>query len=82
MGPCHLAERFQDREAATKALIELGAVVIPILEPLRDHKDPEVRERVRMILERLRGAADVPSPKPEVPVPVPVPIRIIIQPAG
>ena len=53
------ADRFQDREAATKALIEMGPAIIPMLEPFAQHKDAEVRERVGMILRQL---ARVPAP--------------------
>ncbi|HUT61136.1 MAG TPA: hypothetical protein VNA25_25085, partial [Phycisphaerae bacterium] len=54
------SDRFQEREAATEDLIRLGQVVVPMVEPLLEHSDLEVRERVRIILKRLRGRMVAP----------------------
>jgi len=54
------SDRFQEREAATEDLIRLGQVVIPMVEPLLQHSDLEVRERARIILKRLRGRMVAP----------------------
>jgi HEAT repeat protein len=51
------ANTFQDREAATRELIAMGPTVAPLLARSRDHSDPEVRERVRLVLERLGSEA-------------------------
>jgi hypothetical protein len=51
------SERFRERDEAMRELIEMGPIVVPLLEPFREHADPEVRERIRMILEQLKGKA-------------------------
>ncbi len=50
---------FQTRERANKRLISLGAKAFPFLQSFRDHKDLEVRTRVRALLE-----GDQEDPKP------------------
>jgi hypothetical protein len=47
------APRFAEREAAMKALEELGAEALPALWEARDSRDPEVRARVSRLLKRL-----------------------------
>ncbi len=50
------AESYRDREAAMKALLKMGAGVAPLLKKHAANDDPEVRQRIEEILERLGGA--------------------------
>ena len=47
------AESYKDREAATKALVEMGAMIIPFLKKRINNPDPEIRTRIVLILEKL-----------------------------
>ena len=51
------AESHKDRQAATESLVKMGAAIIPLLEKYLDAPDPEVRNRLEAILERLRPEA-------------------------
>ncbi|MHC4983283.1 MAG: hypothetical protein ACYTF6_08975, partial [Planctomycetota bacterium] len=63
------AESFRDREAASETLIKLGKGIAPLLRKHASNPDPEVRQRIEHILEKV-----APQPKPP-PVPQP-PVRI------
>lgn len=54
------AESYQDRQAASKELVRLGAGVAGLLRDHLDDADPEVRHRVEDVLEQL-GAKDDPA---------------------
>jgi len=50
----HLAdEDWEKREAATDELIKMGNSIIPILEKMKEHPDPEARVRIKIVIERL-----------------------------
>jgi len=55
-------ESYKDREAATKALIDIGPRIVPLLRRYLHAPDAEVRQRVEGILEKL-------TPKPPPPPP-------------
>jgi len=58
------AARWQEREAASQQLLEIGKEAVPALQHALDGKDPEVRHRARQLLERLRWQTDVSLPPP------------------
>ena len=47
------AASYKDREEATKALIAMGKAIVPLLRPHLTSDDPEIRHRIRLILEKL-----------------------------
>jgi len=50
------AESFEDRQAATEALIAMGKGIVPLLKKyLAETRDPEIRQRIQNILEQLGG---------------------------
>lgn len=49
------ASRYGDREEATKALEKLGRPALPALREARAAGDPEVRERVRLLIEKIEA---------------------------
>ena len=49
------ASRYGDREEATKALEKLGRPALPGLREARAAGDPEVRERVRLLIEKIEA---------------------------
>jgi hypothetical protein len=51
------AESYEDRQAASKKLRELGKSISPLLRKHLTNSDPEVRQRIEDILEQLGGAA-------------------------
>lgn len=53
------APSYKDREGAARALIAMGKVIVPVLRPHLKSDDAEIRQRVRLILERL--GAKVPK---------------------
>lgn len=61
------AESFKDRQEATEALVKMGPVVIPILQKHANSGDPEVRQRIEQIIERLGGKTDGSAPPPAAP---------------
>jgi len=63
------AESYKDREAATKALVEMGDSIAPLLKGHLKTSDPEVRQRLEDILEQLGVKAGV-SPGPIMHLPV------------
>ena len=57
------AESYKDREAATKALGEIGPRIGPMLKRHRNDSDPEVRQRIEKIIQQI----EPPSPNPKPP---------------
>jgi hypothetical protein len=58
------AESYKDRKDATDSLIKIGPAIIPLLEKNLDAADPEVLNRRREILEKLRPQAkEEPTPR-------------------
>jgi hypothetical protein len=55
------AESFKDREDATAELIKLGPSIAPRLEKYLKDPDPEVRQRVGVILEKASVSKDQPD---------------------
>ena len=60
------ATSFKDREEAQAALLRMGKVIVPLLKKHVNDTDPEVRQRISAILEKLgadasSGAAPQPS---------------------
>jgi len=51
------AESYKDREAATKALMDEGKGVLPYLKKHLDAGDPEVRQRLQNIIDKIEGNA-------------------------
>lgn len=51
-------DEFDQREDASKSLIELGAVAEPYLRKLDQHADLEIRQRAGAILRRLESASE------------------------
>ncbi|MBN1943761.1 MAG: hypothetical protein JW849_10755 [Phycisphaerae bacterium] len=47
------SESYKDRKAAQEKLIQMGPGIVPILKKHLDDKDPEIRQRVRDILDEL-----------------------------
>ncbi len=56
------AESYTDREAATQDLIKMGATIAPLLRRFTDSNDPEVRQRLQYILERVSHGPARPAP--------------------
>jgi len=61
------AESYKDRQAATEALVKMGKGIIPMLRKHLTASDPEVRQRIEEIIERLGGAGAGSAPRPQVP---------------
>jgi len=49
------AESYKDRQAATEALVKMGPGIAPLLRKHVTTSDPEIRQRIEDILERLGG---------------------------
>ncbi|MBN1554019.1 MAG: hypothetical protein JXA11_04685 [Phycisphaerae bacterium] len=47
------AESYQDRKTAQEKLIQMGPGIAPILKKHLNHKDPEIRQRIRDILDQI-----------------------------
>ncbi|MGB2820263.1 MAG: hypothetical protein WBF17_04735, partial [Phycisphaerae bacterium] len=71
------AESYKDRQAATEALVRMGKGVIPMLRKYLTTSDPEVRQRIEDVINRLGGGSGTPGP----PHP-PMPNGVIINRAG
>ncbi|MBS3735262.1 MAG: hypothetical protein KGY99_10115 [Phycisphaerae bacterium] len=56
-------ESYADRAAATEELVELGGVIVPMLRRHLDVNDPEVRQRLEAVIEKIGqgGSARAPS---------------------
>ncbi len=64
------AESYQDRQAATKKLVEMKADIVPLLRYyLRTSKDPEVRNRIDKVIDKLGGSPAGPVPPPALVLP-------------
>lgn len=50
------ANRYSDREAASKALEGLGRPALPVLRAARDSRDPEIRTRASGLVHRIEDA--------------------------
>ncbi len=50
------AARYADREAAARALEQLGREAIPVLHNARDARDMEIRTRAAALLQRIEGS--------------------------
>lgn len=50
------ADRYEDRERASRALERLGAPALEQLRLARNHPDPEVRNRAASLVGRIEGA--------------------------
>lgn len=55
------AESYKDRQAASDALVELGKGIVPLLRKHLNDSDPEVRQRLQDVIEKLGGKAVVPD---------------------
>ena len=59
------AESYQDREKATEDLGKLGDSVMPVLKKHLKDNDPEVRQRILRVIEKLGGSGDASgNPQP------------------
>ena len=58
------AESYKDREAAKKALIKLGKGIIPLLQKYMHNGDPQVRQSIEDIIEKLGGSSATPARQP------------------
>ena len=61
------AESYKDRTAAMEELAKMGAAIIPLLQKYVDDADPEVRQRIGEILDKL-GATGATPPSRAMPV--------------
>lgn len=51
---------YKDRQEAQDQLLRMGGAVVPLLRKNAEHADPEVRQRVKTLLERLTGDGQPP----------------------
>ena len=58
------AASYKDREEAQEALIRMGKSIVPLLRKHVKDPDPEVRQRVGVILEKLGAGPTASSPPP------------------
>jgi hypothetical protein len=56
------AESYEDRQKASKKLLELGKSIMPLLQKHLANSDPEVRQRIEDIIEQF-GGSTAPAPK-------------------
>ena len=56
------AESYEDRQKASKKLLDLGKSIVPMLQKHLTSSDPEVRQRIEDILEQLGGKTVPASP--------------------
>lgn len=70
------SESYEEREAATKALTQMGKSVVPLLQRYLTVSDAEIRHRVETVIEKLGGKAKPPTEDDEGPLrPAFVPMR-------
>jgi hypothetical protein len=61
------SESFKDRQTAADELAKKGAAILPLLQKHAQDGDPEVRQRLAEIIEKLGGGpARPPDPRPEI----------------
>lgn len=59
------AESYKDRQAATEGLVKMGKGILPMLRKYLKTSDPEVRQRIEDVIDRLGGGgAAVPGNTP------------------
>jgi len=58
------APNFKDRQEAEENLLRMDATIVPLLKKHVEDSDPEVRQRVRNVLEKLEGEAPAAGPPP------------------
>jgi len=58
------AESYKDRQAATEELVRMGRGIVPMLRGHLTTSDPEVRQRIQEVIERLGGGDAAPRPQP------------------
>lgn len=62
------AESYKDRQAAMESLVKMDAHILPLLRGYLDSSDPEVRQRIEEVMERLGGTVGAGNPAdPQVP---------------
>jgi len=61
------AESYKDRQTATEELVKMGKGIIPMLRKYVTTSDPEVRQRIEDIIERLGGGPTGPPPANQPP---------------
>jgi hypothetical protein len=64
------AESYRDREQATQELERMPKGVVPLLKSYLDSNDPEVRQRVENVIEKLEGRTTTSTESQSVPVPL------------
>ena len=62
------AESYEDRQAATEALVKMGKGIVPMLRKHLESGDPEVRQRIADVIERLKAQRSPPPAPPAPPV--------------
>ncbi len=55
------AESFKDRQAATEDLVKMGLEIAPLLQKHQANSDPEVRQRIDDILEKIGAKKTAPA---------------------
>ncbi len=55
------AESYKDRQAASEELQKMGKGIVPILQKHLSASDPEVRQRIEDVIEKLGGRIDTPA---------------------
>jgi len=58
------AESYKDRQAATEQLMKMGKGIVPLLRKYVGTSDPEVRQRIEDVIEKLGGNPSAPAPAP------------------
>ncbi len=56
------AESYKDRQAASKGLIKMGKGIVPLLQKHLTASDPEIRQRLEDVIEKLGGKATPANP--------------------
>jgi len=59
------AESYKDRQAASEELQKMGKGIVPILQKHLSASDPEVRQRIEDVIEKLGGRTDTPANNPQ-----------------
>ena len=56
------AESYKDRQAASEELLKMGKGIVPLLRKHLSASDPEVRQRIEDVIEKLGGQDGPPAP--------------------